>query len=66
MLTQPFSISGPGYLPGYLTSKNLWRQNGGTLARGLYTIDGVYTLNISATGYRTLPGTIDDLCARID
>ncbi|MFJ9655775.1 hypothetical protein [Streptomyces microflavus] len=44
-------------------------ENGGTLARGLYTIDGVYTLNISATGYRTLPmlhGTIDDLCARID
>ncbi|WP_326814933.1 MULTISPECIES: hypothetical protein [unclassified Streptomyces] len=43
-------------------------ENGGTLLRGLYTIDGVYTMNISATGYKTVTmahGTSDDLCARI-
>ncbi|WP_411085179.1 hypothetical protein [Streptomyces sp. 061-3] len=43
-------------------------ENGGTLPRGLDTIDGVYTMDISATGYKTVTmthGTSDDLCARI-
>ncbi|GAA1422757.1 hypothetical protein GCM10009601_24720 [Streptomyces thermospinosisporus] len=40
----------------------------GTLPRGLYIVDGVYTLDISASGYkdvRLLHATTDDLCARI-
>ncbi|MDX3233346.1 hypothetical protein [Streptomyces sp. ME19-01-6] len=44
-------------------------ENGGTLARGLYIVDGVYTMDISATRYKTLTmlhGTADPLCARID
>ncbi|MGY0056300.1 hypothetical protein ACWY4P_07040 [Streptomyces sp. LZ34] len=44
-------------------------ENGGTLARGLYIVDGVYTADISAAGYKTLTmshGTTDALCARID
>jgi hypothetical protein len=44
-------------------------ENGGTLARGLYIVDGAYTLDISSTGYRTVSlahGSTDDLCARID
>ncbi|MGC0422241.1 hypothetical protein [Embleya sp. AB8] len=43
--------------------------NGGNVARGLYTIDGAYTVDISAAGVKTLTmlhGSIDDLCARID
>ncbi|MFC9506298.1 hypothetical protein [Streptomyces sp. NPDC057002] len=41
----------------------------GTLPRGLYIVDGVYTMDISATGYKAVHlvrGTTDDLCARID
>ncbi|WP_328439513.1 hypothetical protein OHA71_24845 [Streptomyces sp. NBC_00444] len=41
----------------------------GNLPRGLYIIDGVYTLDISSTGHRTVTlvhGTKDDLCSRID
>ncbi|WP_155056627.1 hypothetical protein [Streptomyces blattellae] len=40
----------------------------GNLPRGLYIIDGVYTLDISSTGYRTVNlahGTTDDLCSRV-
>ncbi|MFB7931599.1 hypothetical protein ACFC4C_21095 [Streptomyces sp. NPDC056039] len=41
----------------------------GTLPRGLYIVDGVYGMDISATGYKAVHlvrGTTDDLCARID
>ncbi len=41
----------------------------GNLDRGLYIVDGAYTLHIAADGYRTVTmatGTTDDLCARID
>ncbi|MGI5427233.1 hypothetical protein [Streptomyces sp. CA-179760] len=41
----------------------------GTLPRGLYIVDGVYTMEISATGYKAVHlvrGSADDLCARID
>lgn len=44
-------------------------QGQGSLPRGLYLVDGVYTMDISPTGYksvRLLHGTTDDLCARID
>ncbi|MEU2539496.1 hypothetical protein [Streptomyces iakyrus] len=43
-------------------------EGGGTLPRGLYIVDGVYTMDIGATGYKSvhlLHGTTDDLCARI-
>ncbi|WP_267243434.1 hypothetical protein [Streptomyces sp. PR69] len=43
-------------------------EGGGNLARGLYIVDGVYTLEISRTGYKTVTmayGGQDDLCARI-
>jgi hypothetical protein len=42
--------------------------NGGTLPRGLYIVDGLYRLQISATGYKTLTivsATVDDLCQRV-
>jgi hypothetical protein len=44
-------------------------QDQGSLPRGLYLVDGVYTMEISPTGYksvRLLHGTTDDLCSRID
>ncbi|MGW2562505.1 hypothetical protein ACWCXB_25280 [Streptomyces sp. NPDC001514] len=59
--SQFWSVLGP-VLVGF-------REGGGTLARGLYVIDGAYTMEISATGYKTVTmahGTVDDLCARID
>ncbi|CAM5548255.1 hypothetical protein STAFG_8650 [Streptomyces afghaniensis 772] len=43
-------------------------QDQGSLPRGLYLVDGVYTMDISPTGYksvRLLHGTTDDLCAHI-
>ncbi|MBL3667558.1 hypothetical protein JL475_16505 [Streptomyces sp. M2CJ-2] len=44
-------------------------EDRGNLPRGLYIVDGVYTLDISSTGHKTVNmayGTQDDLCARID
>ncbi|MDL5198756.1 hypothetical protein [Streptomyces sp. ALI-76-A] len=41
----------------------------GNLPRGLYIIDGVYTMDISSVGYKAVNlvhGTKDSLCARID
>ncbi|MGW4227702.1 hypothetical protein ACWEF9_00185 [Streptomyces sp. NPDC004980] len=41
----------------------------GNLPRGVYVLDGVYTLDISATGYKTVHlvhGSADDVCAHID
>ncbi|MFJ8749416.1 hypothetical protein ACIREO_08785 [Streptomyces sp. NPDC102441] len=43
-------------------------ENAGNLARGLYVLDGVYTMDISATGYKSVHlvhGSADDLCSRI-
>ncbi|MEW2488280.1 hypothetical protein [Streptomyces sp. NPDC048411] len=43
-------------------------ENNGNLPRGEYRIDGIYTLAISSTGYRTLNmfhGSTDDVCSRI-
>ncbi|MDT0344568.1 hypothetical protein [Streptomyces litchfieldiae] len=44
-------------------------ENGGNVPRGLYIVDGVYTLDIGADGYKTIDmvaGTTDDICAHID
>ncbi|MFI9169338.1 hypothetical protein [Streptomyces lincolnensis] len=44
-------------------------ENGGNLPRGLYLVDGVYTLHIGSTGYKTVTmahGTLDELCSHID
>ncbi|MFJ7494191.1 hypothetical protein ACIQZB_23755 [Streptomyces sp. NPDC097727] len=43
-------------------------EHNGSLARGEYRIDGVYSLAISRTGYKTLRmvhGSTDDICRRI-
>ncbi|WP_107645002.1 hypothetical protein, partial [Streptomyces sp. Ru87] len=44
-----------------------FRENGGDLPRGLYILDGLYTLDIDATGYKDLTmlhGTHDNICDR--
>lgn len=44
-------------------------ENGGSLARGVYLIDGAYTLHISSGGYKDVTmvhGSVDGLCARVD
>ncbi|MFF2775671.1 hypothetical protein ACFVU3_12250 [Streptomyces sp. NPDC058052] len=43
-------------------------EGGGNVARGLYTVDGTYTLDVSPTGYKTLDllrGTTEPLCAEV-
>ncbi|MFB4420294.1 hypothetical protein C5F59_004275 [Streptomyces sp. QL37] len=43
-------------------------ENAGNPARGLYALDGVYTMDISATGCTSVHlvlGSADDVCARI-
>lgn len=43
-------------------------EGGGNMPRGLYTPDGVYTLDVSPTGYKTLTflhGSTDSLCDRV-
>lgn len=58
--SQSWYVSGP-ILAGF-------REGGGNVARGLYTVDGTYTLKISPTGYKTLTmlhGTTDSLCDRV-
>ncbi|MFB6837337.1 hypothetical protein [Streptomyces sp. NPDC056361] len=43
-------------------------EAGGNVPRGLYTVDGAYSLDVSPTGYKTLTlahGTIDSLCAKV-
>ncbi|MGQ4485089.1 hypothetical protein LRE75_08265 [Streptomyces sp. 372A] len=43
-------------------------EGGGNVPRGLYTVDGAYTLEVSAGGYKTLNlihGTTDPLCDKV-
>jgi len=44
-------------------------ENGGNLPRGLYVPNGIYTLTISATGYRTVKwqadGGAENVCAEL-
>ncbi|WP_199549162.1 hypothetical protein [Streptomyces sp. N35] len=59
--SQHWKVAGP-VLVGFA-------ENGGTLPRGLYIIDGLYGLDISPTGYKSLTmydGSVDALCERID
>ncbi|MGW5670452.1 hypothetical protein [Micromonospora sp. NPDC003776] len=45
-----------------------FRENAGSLPKGLYIIDGEYTLTFSSTGVKTLTmrhGTVQDLCAAV-
>ncbi|WP_439675731.1 hypothetical protein [Embleya sp. MST-111070] len=45
-----------------------FRANGGNMPRGVYTIDGVYILDITADRTKTLTmlhGGTDDICARV-
>lgn len=59
--SQHWSVVGPVFVG--------FRENGGNVARGLYIIDGLYTLDISATGYKTVNmayGSQDDICEHID
>jgi hypothetical protein len=46
-----------------------FRENGGPLPRGVYRLDGAYTLDIDPTGAKklTMPhGTAENLCPRLD
>ncbi|MFJ9827541.1 hypothetical protein ACIRSU_24730 [Streptomyces sp. NPDC101160] len=43
-------------------------EGGGNVPRGLYTVDGAYTLEVSPTGYKTLTflhGSTDSLCEKV-
>lgn len=57
-----------GSMTWYVTGPVLFgfRENGGTLPKGLYIIDGEYVVQFSPTGIKTLTmrhGTVHDLCA---
>ena len=44
-------------------------ENGGNLPRGIWRLDGVYTVEFSSTGYRTVTmarGTTHDVCTDVD
>ncbi|MDT0318658.1 hypothetical protein [Streptomyces millisiae] len=44
-------------------------EHGGNLPRGIYVIDGAYTMEIDPGGFKEVTlaaGTVDDLCARVD
>ncbi|MGA4541438.1 hypothetical protein ACPA54_15760 [Uniformispora flossi] len=46
-----------------------WRDDGGNMPRGLYRLDGIYTLDITADGAKTLTlvhGTAEPLCPLIE
>ncbi|MFI1980067.1 hypothetical protein [Streptomyces wedmorensis] len=43
-------------------------EGGGNVPRGLYTVDGAYTLTVSPTGYKTLTqlhGSTESLCEKV-
>ncbi|MFJ7411908.1 hypothetical protein ACIQWZ_13985, partial [Streptomyces sp. NPDC098077] len=70
-------VSGSAVVDVYASGAQFWRVVGpvlvgvgeGNLARGMYVVDGVYTIGISATGAKTVTGpvvTTDSICDRID
>ncbi|MET8728138.1 hypothetical protein ABZV81_13320 [Streptomyces parvus] len=70
-------VSGTALVDVYASGAQFWRVLGpvlvgvgeGSLARGLYVVDGAYTIDISPTGTKTVAGPAvrtDSLCARID
>ncbi|MCC8478527.1 hypothetical protein LMJ41_11610 [Streptomyces globisporus] len=70
-------VSGTALVDAYASGAQFWRVLGpvlvgvgeGNLTRGLYVVDGAYTIGISPTGTNTVAGPAvrtDSLCARID
>ncbi|MGW1297989.1 hypothetical protein [Streptomyces sp. NPDC002533] len=70
-------VSGTALVDAYASGAQFWRVLGpvlvgvgeGNLPRGLYVVDGAYTIDISPTGTKTVAGPAvrtDSLCARID
>lgn len=70
-------VSGSAVVDVYASGAQFWRVVGpvlvgvgkGNLARGMYVVDGVYTIGISATGAKTVTGPVvatDSICDRID
>jgi hypothetical protein len=60
--SQFWSVVGPAIVT--------FAENGGTLPRGIYRLDGVYTMDVTATAHKTVDflhnGSADGLCERID
>lgn len=70
-------VSGSALVDVYASGAQYWRVVGpvlvgvgdGNLARGMYVVDGVYTIGISPTGAKTVAGPVvatDSICDRID
>ncbi|MFH9135537.1 hypothetical protein [Streptomyces sp. NPDC017524] len=70
-------VSGSAVVDVYASGAQFWRVAGpvlvgvgdGNLARGMYVVDGVYTIGISPTGSKTVTGPVvatDSICAHID
>ncbi|MFJ6510894.1 hypothetical protein ACIQMO_11690 [Streptomyces sp. NPDC091406] len=68
--------SGSAVVDGYASGAQLWRVLGpvlvgvgdGNLARGMYIVDGAYTLAVSPTGAKTVAGPVvrtDSICDRL-
>ncbi|KFK90623.1 hypothetical protein IX27_06335 [Streptomyces sp. JS01] len=69
-------VSGTALVDAYASGAQFWRVLGpvlvgvgeGSLARGLYVVDGAYTIDIGPTGTKTVAGPAvrtDSICARI-
>ncbi|MFE9697019.1 hypothetical protein [Streptomyces sp. NPDC006270] len=70
-------VSGSALVDVYASGAQYWRVAGpvlvgvgdGNLGRGMYVVDGVYTIGISPTGTKTVSGPVvatDSVCAHID
>lgn len=70
-------VSGSALVDVYASGAQFWRVVGpvllgvgdGNLARGMYVVDGAYTIGISPAGSKTVAGPLvvtDSICAHID
>lgn len=70
-------VSGSALVDVHASGAQFWRVLGpvlvgvgdGNLARGMYVVDGVYTIGISPAGAKTVTGPViakNDICAEID
>ncbi|MFJ6804786.1 hypothetical protein ACIQRK_01880 [Streptomyces anulatus] len=70
-------VSGSAVVDVYASGAQIWRVVGpvlvsvgdGNLGKGMYVVDGVYTIGISSTGSKTVTGPVvatDSVCDRID
>ncbi|MFJ5863241.1 hypothetical protein ACIQEY_02300 [Streptomyces parvus] len=70
-------VSGTALVDAYASGAQFWQVLGpvlvgvgeGSLDRGLYVVDGAYTIDIGPTGTKTVAGPVvrtDSICARID